>query len=234
LPYRFGPTERARFRTSGSGALASNLAEVGALLGQIAVPGAPADEAAATPRFQLHVTPTHYLKYPWLRSATNCMSIAITPLHPASRGRLAITGAASAAQLKIEPRYLAESGDLEEFVAACSWVAEVVGTSSLQPLIARQLIPAEHRRDAAGIRRSVRSLAQSIYHPVGTCRAGLDAGSVVDDEFRVRGAVGLRVADASVLPDLPSANTCAATLVMAELAARSLLNTSRAVERRDA
>ncbi|MGN6135767.1 MAG: GMC family oxidoreductase [Aureliella sp.] len=223
LPYRFSREMRQRYRRSGTGPLASNLAEVGAMLGQVQLADAADDEAADTPRVQLHVTPTHYLKYPLLPAPADCMSIGITPLHPASRGRVRLTGSGDALRLEIDPNYLAEAADQLDFSQAASWISDTVASSELGDLVERQLIPGERRSDAAGMLRSVRTLAQSIYHPVGTCRAGRDTHSVVDDQFRVRGVEGLRVADASVLPDLPSGNTCAAAVLMAELAARGVL-----------
>jgi choline dehydrogenase len=220
LPYRFSRAARQQFRDSASGPLASNLAEVGALLGQIALEGASAGEASRTPRIQLHVTPTHYLKYPRLMTLPNCMSIGITPLHPVSRGRIRL--AASEADnhgLRIDPQYLSDARDAADFWEGYVWIRQAARSAGLGELISSQSIPSAARSDPAGISRSVRAMAQSIYHPVGTCRAGSDDRSVVDDRFCVRGVSGLRVADASVLPDLPSGNTMTAALLMAELAA---------------
>ena len=224
LPTCFGPQERKRYRDHGAGGLASNIAEVGALIGHTKLPGASTEEATHTPAVQLHVTPTHYLRYPFLGSPANCMSIAVTPLHPASRGQLRLTGAANHLSLEIDPQYLTESADAAEFISAHAWISELLSNSELGRLVEQRVIPQPHRCDEAGIMRSVRSMAQSIYHPIGTCRAGHLSSSVVDDTFRVHGVDNLRVADASTLPDLPSGNTCAATLVVAELAARIILD----------
>ncbi|MGN6545148.1 MAG: GMC family oxidoreductase, partial [Aureliella sp.] len=225
LPYRFDAAARRQFRESASGPLASNLAEVGALFGQAALAGASPSEAAATPRIQLLVTPTHYLKYPRLTATTDCMSIAITPLHPASRGRIRLARSANGNHgLSIDPEYLSQASDIEDFCEGYDWIKQMLQATELSDQIAGQLIPSAARSDAAGIGRTVRAMAQSIYHPVGTCRAGCDRQSVVDDRFCVRGVAGLRVADASVLPDLPSGNTLTAALLMAELAAAELVS----------
>lgn len=229
LPYRFGPQQRARYRQSGSGPLASNIAEVGAMLGDVQLHGARAAEPFSVPQVQLHVTPTHYLKYPVLPSTPDCMSIAITPLHPAARGQVRLGGRLAGGtreqpRLEIDPCYLSDATDLNAFLTAYRWILEALAGSALRSSIAGQLIPTERRSDAAGIGRAVRALAQSIYHPVGTCRAGADGAAVVDDRFRFRGVDGLCIADASVLPDLPSGNTCAAAILMAEVAARAILD----------
>ena len=75
--------------------------------------------------------------------------------------------------------------------------------------------------------RYLRANAQSMYHPVGTCRMGSDAHAVVDDQLRVHGLKGLRVVDASIMPRIPSGNTNAPTIMVAEKASDMLLAESR-------
>src|SRR3546814_12879403 len=81
------------------------------------------------------------------------------------------------------------------------------------------IFPARTPRNEAELVEFVRAKAETVYHPVGTCRMGSDDAAVVDPQLRVRGVDGMRVVDASVMPTLPTGNTNAPTLMIAERAA---------------
>jgi choline dehydrogenase len=227
LPRRHSRNAREQFRRMGQGPMVSNLAEAGALLGAAANNGSD---------FQIHFTPTHYLKYPRSPTKSNHFSLAVTDLHPLSRGRLsaARTQTSNAATSphtlapRIDPGYLSDGEDLERMQSAIAWARHLAQQPSLQALVAQELMPGATRQNATSLRRTLMAFAQSIYHPVGTCRMVTPMESsiehtVVDAEFRVHGIDGLRIADASVLPDLPSGNTNAVTLILAARAADLIL-----------
>lgn len=86
-----------------------------------------------------------------------------------------------------------------------------------------EIYPGIGVQDDRAIEEFVRRKAETIYHPVGTCRMGIDAEAVVDAELRVHGVQGLRVVDASIMPSLPGGNTNAPTIMIAEHAADLLL-----------
>jgi choline dehydrogenase len=86
-----------------------------------------------------------------------------------------------------------------------------------------ELMPGTARGTDEEIIAWVKEAAETTYHPVGTCRMGADALAVVDDELRVRGIAGLRVADASIMPTLTSGNTNAPTIMIGEKAADMVL-----------
>ena len=92
-------------------------------------------------------------------------------------------------------------------------------TQALAPHAGRPLYPEPALDDDAAIERFVRERADTIYHPVGTCRMGSDALAVVDAELRVHGVAGLRVVDASIMPRVVGGNTNAPTIMIAEKAA---------------
>jgi choline dehydrogenase len=227
LRRRSTPVDRRLYRASGQGVLASNIAEAGALL------SLNRDCTASTPELQIHFTPTHYLRYPKLASTDNHLTLAVTDLHPRSRGSLtprlaaASRGNGARVDVAIDPHYLEHPDDLERLLAGVEAARAIAGQPSLNRIISAEQLPGPKRQDKRSLQRSIQTLAQSIYHPVGTCRMQVPQGnegsraetpaeaSVVDGEFRVHGVEGLRIADASVLPDLPSGNSNAVTLLLA-------------------
>ncbi len=219
LPARFDTVARHQYRTQnhadGYGPLASNIAEAGSLFSM---------NSAAIPDFQIHFTPTHYLKYPSRRAPTDHCSLAVTDLHPRSRGKLLISSPDPDRAPRIDPAYLSDREDVPRLLKAIEAVREIANCSTLREVIAEEVLPGKRRSDPTTLQRAVERYAMSIYHPVGTCRMGTDSMSVVDGELRVQGLSNLHIADASVLPDLPSANTQATVLLIARVASEILKN----------
>ena len=110
-------------------------------------------------------------------------------------------------------------------------------TPSFRHLWDQETVIGEDRQSDAEILDAVRNMGGTVFHPVGTCRMGSDSSAVLDPQLRVRGAEGLRVIDASVMPKITSANTNAATLMVGEKGAAMILddvpqrNAMRAEER---
>ncbi|QDV24766.1 GMC family oxidoreductase [Aureliella helgolandensis] len=208
LPRRFSLAQRDAYRQRGDGPLASNIAEAGALLN---VP-----EVAAT-QFQIHFTPSHYLKYPATPTENHFCSLAITDLHPASRGTIRPYRTANGAWLpRVDPNYLSSPQDVSHYMAILPWLTAAIASGPLNKVVQVEVLPGPRCTTARKLEKSLRMFAQTIFHPVGTCRFGnSDVDGVVDGEFRVHGISGLRIADASVLPDLPAANTNASALWVA-------------------
>ena len=96
-------------------------------------------------------------------------------------------------------------------------------TPIVSQLVGKELLPGPDVRSRDALRASIRKYCNTIFHPVGTCRMGTDALSVVDPELRVRGVDGLRVIDASVMPTMTSANTNAAAVMIGEKGAALVL-----------
>ena len=142
-------------------------------------------------------------------------------LRPKSRGRLELASANPQDKIRIHANYLsdAEGFDLKVMVECVKLSREILAQPAFEPHRKHELLPGEEVRDDAAIIDFIRRKAETIYHPVGTCRMGEDEGAVVDSELRVRGVEGLRVVDASVMPTLVGGNTNAPTVMIAERAA---------------
>lgn len=145
-------------------------------------------------------------------------------LRPHSRGTVTAVRADPLAPPRIDPNYLAEPADVECMRAGVRLARRIGSQPALERHRLADISPqaADLASDAA-IDEWVRSGANTIFHPVGTCRMGSDPGSVVDDKLCVRGVAGLRIADASVMPVIVGGNTSAPTMMIAEKAADMML-----------
>jgi choline dehydrogenase len=199
-----------RYVQARRGPLSSNLAEAAAF--------ARLDPAAPGPDVELLWMPVQFRDHG--RSGTGIGStVCVVLLRPRSRGRLCLAAADIATAPVIDPRYLADPADAETLVSGVRLALRVL---SRVPAEAETISPALDA-DAGEIRDYVAGNAETLYHPAGTCRMGRDPASVVDPRLKVRGVRGLRVADASIMPALPAAHPNAATVAIAENAARLIL-----------
>ena len=126
----------------------------------------------------------------------------------------------------IDAGYLTESRDLDALVRGVEMVRDIAAGGPLAAVLADEFSPGGTVHGADDLRRSVRQTLESLYHPVSSCRMGLDDLAVVDPQLRVRGIDGLRVVDASVMPTLVRGNTNAPTIMIAERAADLILGRS--------
>ncbi len=152
-------------------------------------------------------------------------------LRPKSRGRLRLASADPSDKLRIHANYLSDPDgyDLQMLVEAVRVSRQLLSQPALQPYRAGELFPGEGKRSDTELAAFVRAKAETIYHPIGTCRIGTDVDAVVDPELRVRGIAGLRVVDASVMPSLIGGNTNAPTIMIAERAADLILGDTAAL-----
>ncbi|MBP6748577.1 MAG: choline dehydrogenase [Xanthomonadaceae bacterium] len=142
-------------------------------------------------------------------------------LRPRSRGRVALASGRAADKVRIEANYLsdAEGFDLKMMLECAKISREILAQKAFDTYRGAPIFPSRTDLSDAELIEFVRAKAESVYHPVGTCRMGNDAQSVVDTQLRVRGVEGLRVVDASVMPNLIGGNTNAPTIMIAERAA---------------
>jgi choline dehydrogenase len=142
---------------------------------------------------------------------------------PSSRGSVRPVGPTLKDGLRIDPGYLTNPIDMKTYTAAVEIVRELASTAALAPYCQKELCPGP-----LNVEDYLRTHAQTIWHPVGTCAMGATPDqSVVDPTFKVFGVDNLSVVDASVLPSLPSGNPQASIFAMASIAADIVQSTSR-------
>ncbi|HEY7591194.1 MAG TPA: GMC family oxidoreductase N-terminal domain-containing protein [Candidatus Limnocylindrales bacterium] len=147
-------------------------------------------------------------------------SISILPgvVRPRSRGTVKLASADPAAPPRVDPNYLGDPSDLDKLVEGVRIARRIFDTKAFAPWVGAELMPADSPQSDEQLRAFVRATADSYHHQAGSCRMGTDDLAVVDPELRVHGVDGLRIADASVMPAVPSGNCHAGILMIAERA----------------
>lgn len=149
----------------------------------------------------------------------NGFTIGVSPMRPYSRGTLRITSADPYAPPVLDPGYFTDRRDVAAVLAGIHAARAIARSSALAAWGAEEVAPGVGAADAGSLATYARTAFTSYCHPVGTCALGEDDTCVVDSELRVRGLAGLRVADGSVIPSIPSNNTNATVYAIAERAA---------------
>ena len=208
--------EWKRWKQHGRGALTSNLAEAGAFL--------KTDPALDRPDIQLHFVIAMADDHGRKRHTARGLSCHVCVLRPASRGtvRLPETGDTPV----IDPGYFSAPGDLATLMRGVEITRRVMAAPALAAL-GGSAVYGSGRETGAELEALIRSRADTVYHPVGTCRMGSDSDAVLDPALRVRGIDGLRVADASVMPTLVGGNTQAASAMIGMKAADLIAQANR-------
>jgi choline dehydrogenase-like flavoprotein len=202
-----------RWQRERRGVLTSNFAEAGGFVRTL--------PQLTRPDVQLHFVigmVDNHSRTLHLGHGMSCHSCA---LRPKSRGQVTLASRDAREAPRIDPGFLSDPDDLETMVRGFKLVRRIFAQPAFAPFgggdPSRELYFSEVRSDDE-IRAAIRARADTIYHPVGTCRMGSDERAVVDPQLRVRGIDGLRVVDASVIPSLVSGNTNAPVVMLAERA----------------
>ena len=143
--------------------------------------------------------------------------------HPQSRGHVEIASLNPSVDPKVSPSYLSEEIDQQTLVEGIKMLRDIYKQPAFSNLWDEEMSPGKEVHTDEEILKAARLHGGTVYHYTGTCRMGVDKNSVVDPYLRVRGVSGLRVVDASVMPEITSANTNAPTMMIAEKAADMIL-----------
>ncbi|WP_280264130.1 GMC family oxidoreductase [Nocardia wallacei] len=147
------------------------------------------------------------------------LTIFPTLIYPKSRGELRLASADPMASPLIDPGYLSDPADTEFLVEGIRMIREIMANKAIAGDVTAEYSPGPDLQDETALRRELPNRVHSVYHPVGTCRMGVDERAVVDPQLRVRGIEGLRVADASIMPSITGGNTNAPCYMIGEKAA---------------
>tara|TARA_R100000789_G_scaffold39442_1_gene41461 strand:- start:664 stop:1263 length:600 start_codon:yes stop_codon:yes gene_type:complete len=177
----------------------------------------------ATPDVQFHFLRYSAQKRGRTLDPFSGFTVTMCQLRPESRGHVRITSPDHRAKPTIQPNYLDTITDRDTMVAGMKLVRKVAAQPSLADYISEEMLPGRDVTSDDALLDYVRANGSSIFHPSSTCRMGVDTGAVVDPRLRVHGLTGLRVADASIMPTLVSANTNAACIMIGEKAADMIL-----------
>lgn len=151
-------------------------------------------------------------------------SCHVCALRPYSRGEVFLQSPDPLAAPGIDPKFLSDQRDLDVMIKGAKITREILMESPLIPYREKELFGVHGNMSDSEWEEHIRSRSDTIYHPVGSCKMGIDDMAVVDSELRVHGLQGLRIVDASIMPTLISGNTNAPTIMIAEKAADLILN----------
>jgi choline dehydrogenase len=141
-------------------------------------------------------------------------------LLPQSKGFLQLKTAAPLAHPFIQPNYLAHTAEFELLIYGIKLARQMAQTDAFAPFVGQEIQPGIDVQSDKELRAYIRQSASTVFHPIGTCKMGLDVSTaVVNSQLQVHGIQGLRVADASIMPTIPNGNTNAPVIMIAEKAA---------------
>ena len=198
------------WRKHRTGMLTTNFAEAGGFI--------KSDPSEPAPDLQLHFVIGKLVDHGRKTVFGHGYSAHVCLLQPKSRGSVTLASRDPMALPLVDPNFLADPDDMARMVRGFKRTREILMQPALAKFGAKELAASASARTDAEIEQFIRQYADTIYHPVGTCRMGPGPMDVVDAELRVHGLAGLRVVDASIMPRIVSGNTNAPTVMIAEKA----------------
>ena len=191
---------------------------------------AKSSEAYETPNLQYHVQPLSLEKFGEDLHDFPAMTASVCDLRPESRGEVVITSPDPTAHPAIRPNYLSAPVDRIVAADAIRLTRKIMQAPAMARYTPEEYMPGDVVRDEdqEAMEKAAGQIGTTIFHPVSTCRMGVDDAAVVDPRLRFNGLDGLRVVDASVMPAIMSGNTNSPTLMIAEKASAMILEDAKA------
>ena len=179
---------------------------------------AKSDLSRETPNLEYHVQPLSLDKFGDPLHPFPAFTASVCNLRPTSRGTVTLKSADPRAHPAIRPNYLATPEDRQVAADAIRLTRRIAAAPALERFEPEEFLPGPTIQSDADLAKAAGQIGTTIFHPVGTCKMGPDPMAVVDERLRVRGLVGLRVVDASIMPTITSGNTNSPTVMIAEKA----------------
>jgi choline dehydrogenase len=173
------------------------------------------DPSVGHPDISMHFTPAYVVDQGRVRPSGHGMTLHNNVMRPRSRGQVTLRSANFEDEPLVDPNYLSDPDDMRVIVECVKWARRVMSAKAMSPYYGGELLPGEHVKTDKDIENFVRDKAGTDYHPAGSCKMGSDDKAVVDSQLRVHGIEGLRTIDSSIMPNVISGNTNAATIVIA-------------------
>lgn len=198
-----------RYRKERRGLITTNFAECGGFIKSSA--------EQKVPNLQLHFVIALVDNHARTLHTGHGISCHVCLLNPKSRGTIKISGPSIDDPILIDPNFYGEESDLEEMVKGFKLTQTLMQSEAFKSMIKEDLFTANVHTDEE-IRQVLRDRSDTVYHPVGSCKMGVDEMAVVDPRLRVYGIQNLRVVDASIMPKVVNGNTNAPAIMIAEKA----------------
>jgi choline dehydrogenase-like flavoprotein len=188
---------------------------------------AMSDESYETPNLQFHVQPLSLDKFGDPLHDFPGLTASVCNLNPQSRGSVHINSKDPKSPPDIDPRYLSEEQDRIVAAQSIRLARKIITQPAMKKYNPKEYAPGIKFQSDEELKKVAGDIGTTIFHPVGTCAMGPSNSSVTDEELKVRGVEGLRIADASIMPSITSGNTNAPTLMIAEKASEMILNSNK-------
>lgn len=204
-----------------SGPVSSNGVEAGSFFDP--------DDLSASPRLQQFCVPSVYVDKDLSDvKASYGLTINSCVTRPLSRGTVTLASGDPADMPLVDPNYLAEPEDLRLAIGGLRRAREILRSEPLRGMVAQEVFPGPAAQDDASLAAHAKRFVKTVYHPAGTCAMGRDndTQAVLTTELKLRGIAGLRVIDASAMPNIISGNTNAAVLALASRAVDIITGTA--------
>jgi choline dehydrogenase len=171
------------------------------------------------PDIELIFAPTFFMEHGAANPQGHGFTIGVILLRPESCGSIVLKSKEPQAHPAIRPNYLAAHNDMAALVAGLRFARRLAAAPSFDAYRGDEVWPGAGKQSDDELTDYIRAKAETLYHPVGTCKMGADAMAVVDDRLRVKGVEGLRVADASIMPTIVGGHINAPASMIGEKAA---------------